>query len=176
VYFETERLLVRNFIESDSIDLFEYLSDPRTYKFEPGEPISKNKAIKLTVERSKSDLFLAVVRKDINKMIGHLYFNQIEPKDLLTYELGYIFNENYQHQGYASESALGLLKHFKDKGIHRVFSECNPENISSWKLLERIGMRRESHRIKDNFFKKDDNNNPIWIDSYQYAILGEEIG
>ena len=37
---ETERLLIRKFDANDWQDLYEYLSLPEIYRFEPGEPIN----------------------------------------------------------------------------------------------------------------------------------------
>ena len=51
---------------------------------------------------------------------------------------------------------------------------CNPENESSWKLMERVGMRREGHLKKNVFFFKDENGEPIWQDTYEYGLLREE--
>lgn len=52
---------------------------------------------------------------------------------------------------------------------------CNPENTASWRLLERISMRREGYLKKSVFFKKTIDGKPIWQDTYQYAILAEEF-
>ena len=52
---------------------------------------------------------------------------------------------------------------------------CDPRNEPSWRLLEWIGMKREAHFRKEVFFKKDENNQPIWKDTYIYAILKEDI-
>ena len=51
---------------------------------------------------------------------------------------------------------------------------CNPLNKPSWKLLERLGFRREGHLIKNIYFKKDSLGDPIWSDTYEYGILAEE--
>lgn len=64
---------------------------------------------------------------------------------------------------------------FEELGVHRVIALCNPENESSWKLLERISMRREGIFRKEVFFKTTINGQPIWQDTYQYAILKEEL-
>ena len=32
-------------------------------------------------------------------------------------------------------------------------------------------MRREGHRLQNAFFERTDKEEPIWIDSFQYAIL-----
>jgi len=48
------------------------------------------------------------------------------------------------------------------------------KNESSWKLLERLYMRREGHMLQNVFFKRTLDGEPIWNDSYKYGILYEE--
>ena len=64
---------------------------------------------------------------------------------------------------------------FEQMGVHRIIGKCNPENTSSWKLLERLSMRREGHFKKPAFFTKSIDGKPIWHDAYQYSILDEEF-
>jgi ribosomal-protein-alanine N-acetyltransferase len=171
----TERLIIRPFLERDYQDLHEYLSLKETYRFEPGEPVSLEQAKKLASERAKGTDFWAVTLKDSKKLIGHISFIQTEPKFFLTWEIGYIFNPAYQNKGYASEAARALVDYaFTKLGAHRVIGYCNPENIPSWKVLEKCGMKREGLRRKNAFFRKDKDGLPIWFDSYGYAILAEE--
>jgi ribosomal-protein-alanine N-acetyltransferase len=109
-------------------------------------------------------------------VIGHIYFNKIQPEELMTRELGYIFNPKYQHMGYATESVKEIIQYgFKTCNVHRIFAHCNPNNILSWKLLERVGMRREGEFKKNIFFRKDENGNPKWNNTYEYALLREEF-
>jgi ribosomal-protein-alanine N-acetyltransferase len=172
----TSRLLIRQFQEQDYASLFEYLSNPSIYRFEPGEPISLDKAKVLASERALGNDFLAVVLKSDQKLVGHLYFKQIEPKEFQTWELGYIFNPAFHNRGYASESASGLVQYgFMHFGIHRVIAHCNPENTASWKVLEKIGMRREGYFRKNVFFRTAKDGTPLWVGSFEYAILKEEI-
>ena len=51
---------------------------------------------------------------------------------------------------------------------------CNPLNVSSWRLLERLNLRREGHLKQNIFFKYDDEGNPMWNDTYEYGILKHE--
>jgi ribosomal-protein-alanine N-acetyltransferase len=172
----TERLIIRPFLENDYIDLHEYLSLKETYRFEPGEPISIEEAKKLCLERAKRMGFWAVTLKDGNKkLIGHVSFIQTEPKFLLTWEIGFIFNPTFQNKGYASEAARAIVNYaFAKLGAHRVVGYCSPENIPSWKVLEKCGMKREGLRRKNAFFRKDKDGRPLWMDSYEYAILAED--
>jgi len=174
ISIKTKRLLIRNFTENDYNDLFEYLSDKETYMFEPGEPITIETARSLCKERSKNNKFLAVQLK--NKVIGHIYFDQIKPQKILTWEVGFIFNRKYQGKGYATESLTAVIEYgFKNKNIHKIVAHCNPKNVSSWKLLERAGMRREGKLRKNIYFVRDKKGNPIWLDTYEYGLLRNDI-
>jgi hypothetical protein len=68
-----------------------------------------------------------------------------------------------------------IKKEFKEKHIHRVFAHCNPVNLASWKLLERVGLRREGLLRKNVFFRRGPNGEELWTDTYEYAILKEEV-
>lgn len=171
----TARLIVRPFRAADAADLYEYLSDPQTYIYEPGEPISVSLAGVVAADMALSPDFWAVEVAVTGKQIGQLYLKQIEPLDLLTCELGYIFNPAYQHWGYATEAAAALVAHaFTMHGIHRIYAHCNPENSASWKLLERIGFRREGLLRRNVFFRRDAAGAPLWTDTFVYARLDEE--
>ncbi len=168
----TQRLLLRSFTKNDWKDLYEYLSDEKVIHYEPYEVFSEEQCRHEAIQRSKNDAFLAVCLKDTNKVIGNLYFSE---QDFNTWEIGYVFNNNYQGFGYATESAREVLREaFEKLGARRIIAMCNPENTASWRLLERLGMRREGHLIKNIYFKKDEEGNPIWQDTYEYALLEEE--
>jgi [ribosomal protein S5]-alanine N-acetyltransferase len=172
---ETNRLFIRQFLPSDFNDLYEYLSDPSIYVYEPGEPISLDEAKELVSQRSMGNIFWAVVLKWENKLIGHLYFEQLEPEERMTWELGYIFNPKYHRKGYASEASAALVEYaFTHYHVHRIMARCNPENPASWRLLEKIGFTREGHFRKNNFFRKDARGNPLWFDTYEYSILEKD--
>jgi RimJ/RimL family protein N-acetyltransferase len=172
----TARLIVRRFYEGDYVALYAYLSNPSVYRFEPGEPISLEKAKQLCIERAQGDDYWAVILRSTSEMVGHLSFRQTGTQEFFTWELGYIFNPEFHNQGYATEAAKALLAYgFKNFGIHRVVAHCSPENIASWRVLEKIGMRREGHYHKNIFFYRDEQGKPLWIDTYSYAILGEDV-
>jgi ribosomal-protein-alanine N-acetyltransferase len=173
---ETERLEIRRFQEDDRRDLYQYLSLPEIYTFEPGEPITETQARELAAQRSCSDDFYAVVLKSENKMIGHLYFHRTEPEEFRTWELGYIFNPAYQNMGYCTEASRRIIRYgFQELGAHRITAYCNPLNIASLRVLEKAGMIREGVFRKQGFFRKDAEGRPIWHDTYAYGILEEDF-
>lgn len=171
---ETERLVIRRFKEEDWKDLYEYLSDEEVVRYEPYQVFSIEASQNEAKSRAESPAFLAVCLKENNKLIGNIYFAKQEFK---TWEIGYVFNRRYQGQGYATEAAKAVIAYgFNTRGARRIVAMCNPLNTASWRLLERLGMRREGHLKQNIYFKKDEKGNPIWSDTYEYAILKEEYG
>lgn len=169
---KTKRLVIRKFSPDDWQDLFEYLSQEEVVKYEPYNTFTKEQAKKEAINRSKNSDFWAVCLQDTDKLIGNIY---LAKQEFGTWELGYVFNKNYQGNGFATEAITALIKNlFENQNAYRIIAMCNPLNTKSWKLLERLGMRREGHLIKNIWFFKDENDNPIWQDTYEYAILKEE--
>ena len=57
---------------------------------------------------------------------------------------------------------------FGELGFHRIFARCDARNAASYKVMERLGMRREAHFIHNELFKGE------WGDEIWYAILQPE--
>jgi ribosomal-protein-alanine N-acetyltransferase len=174
----TERLIIRPFQKSDYEDLYEYLSLPETYRFERGKPISLKEAKKFCDEfAGKTEPgFWAATLKDSKKLIGQVSFFTAGPEFLHTWEIGYIFNPAFQNKGYASEAVQAIIKYaFTELGAHRIIGHCSPDNIPSWKVLEKCGLRREGLFTKNFFLRNDASGNPIWLNSYVYAMLEEDF-
>ena len=169
---KTERLQLRRFTPDDWLDLFEYLSQEEVVKYEPYEVFTKESSMCEAIRRSENDSFWAVCLKDCGKLIGNIYLSK---QDFDTWQLGYVFNAKFHGKGYATEAASALIDEiFSNHNARRIVAMCNPLNEPSWKLLERLGFRREGHLIKNIYFKKDALGNPIWSDTYEYGILAEE--
>ena len=168
----TARLTLRPFTPSDADDLYAYLSREQVVRYEPYPPFTREQAAEEAARRASDKNFNAVVLKDANRLIGNLYF---APGEFDTWELGYVFHDQYWGRGYAAEACRALLtERFAEGNVRRVIAMCNPDNAASWRLLERLDMRREGHLRKNVWFFKDENGQPIWQDTYEYAILREE--
>jgi RimJ/RimL family protein N-acetyltransferase len=171
----TERLTIRRFRPEDAGDLFEYLSDPQIYRFEPCETIDRVLAGQRAAEMAASSDFWAIELAAAGKIIGQLYLRQIEPAEHLTCELGYILSPAYQRQGFGSEAASALVQRVLTAGgMHRVVAHCNPQNTASWRLLEKIGFEREGLLRQNVFFRRNAAGDPLWTDTYVYARLASD--
>lgn len=85
-------------------------------------------------------------------------------------EIGWCLDPAEQGHGYATEAVLGLLGvAFEGLGLHRVVAYCFADNEPSWRLMERIGMRRETATLRDSLHRSGQ-----WLDGLGYALLAEE--
>jgi len=169
---ETERLLIRRFTPDDWPGLHAYLSQESVVKYEPYGVFTEEASKREAARRSEDHSFWAVCLKDGGKLIDNIYLGK---QAFDTWELGYVFNADYQGRGHATEAARALLSDaFAHHGARRAIAMCNPLNEPSWRLLERLGFRREGHLIQNIYFKKDSAGNPIWADTYEYGLLACE--
>jgi hypothetical protein len=110
-------------------------------------------------------------------MMGHvLLYPEHNPKFMIC-EIGFVFNPKYHGKGYATEACKALLTYgFEKLNAHRIIATCDPENTRSWKLMQRLGMRREAHLRKCLYLRTPEPGKEIdWRDEYHYAILKEEF-
>jgi RimJ/RimL family protein N-acetyltransferase len=85
-------------------------------------------------------------------------------------EIGFVLDPAYTGRGYATEAVCELLRYcFHDLGLRRVTANCFLDNDSSWRLMERVGMRRELHAVRESLHRSG-----RWLDTVGYAILEEE--
>ena len=85
-------------------------------------------------------------------------------------ELGWVLHPDHTGQGYATEAVGELVRIcFDDLDVHRVVATCFADNEPSWRLMERLGLRRELHAVADARHRTGH-----WLDTYGYAITADE--
>jgi RimJ/RimL family protein N-acetyltransferase len=85
-------------------------------------------------------------------------------------EIGWILAPEHQGQGFATEAVEALLGVcFEQLGLRRVVASLFADNEASWRLAERVGMRREAHRVRDSLHREHG-----WLDGFEYGALAEE--
>ncbi|WP_433832875.1 GNAT family N-acetyltransferase [Actinoplanes sp. CA-015351] len=85
-------------------------------------------------------------------------------------ELGWVLDPGHTGRGYATEAVRELLRLcFEDLGLRRVTAVCFAANEASWRLMERVGMRREFHTLQDSLHRSGE-----WLDCLGYALLADE--
>lgn len=84
--------------------------------------------------------------------------------------MGYLIDPAHAGKGYATAIARALLDlAFTELGMHRVTAGCFADNVASWRVMEKLGMRREQHGVRDSWHAELG-----WRDGYTYALLRDE--
>ena len=174
---ETLRLLIRLYEDKDLEDIFDYSCSSdfwvmRTLPWQPTrEGVKKfwdsRRSIDLSNIGDKIDL--VIEWKEKSKVIGNIGILLSKNSDNKLGTISWLLGNKFQGQGLASEAAKALLTFgFDSLGLHRIAASTSRDNIRSWLLMERIGMRREAH------FKQSEFVNGEWQDEFIYGILAEE--
>jgi RimJ/RimL family protein N-acetyltransferase len=81
-----------------------------------------------------------------------------------------VLDPAFTGHGHATEAVRALLDVcFEQLGVRRVVADCFLDNETSWRLMERLGMRREVHAVAESLHRSG-----RWLDTVAYAILADE--
>lgn len=173
---KTERLRLRPFTRGDVDAVFAYRQreDVARYLFDgPMSHESCAEAVQARIQQislaAENDrLTLAVARQDDAVLVGEitLIWRNVASQQA---EVGYVFNPAFHGRGYAIEATRALVElGFSGFGFHRIYARCDPRNTPSFKLMERLGMRREAHFREQTLIRGE------WADEYIYAVLAKD--
>ncbi len=166
---ETPRLRIRQLEPADWTAVHAYTSDPAVMSIIPEGTMTEEQARTFVSDNTGAEArAFALVLRSGGELIGHMPFHPwFAPR---TFEIGWVLHPRHHGQGYATEAARALLRYgFGDLALHRVIATCQPENPASWRMMEKLGMRREAH-----FRKCIHRGGTTWWDEYFYALLEEE--
>lgn len=169
------RLLLRKLQFGDLEPFLAYRNDPQVSRFQSWDFFSREQAAAFIEQQQSTPpllpghwLQLAITLKTKQVLIGDCGV-KIHGPDQRQATLGITLAREFQRKGFAGEAIAMLLDFtFLKLGLHRVQADTDPENIPAWRLLERMGMRREAHFTQSLWFKGR------WTDEYVYAILQQE--
>lgn len=176
LHLETARLILRPFEQRDIQPFSAYRSDPYVAKYQGWQaPFSLEQATRFVDEmmtRTPGEpgqwYQFALELKKSGEMIGDCAFQRLA-EDHAQAEIGFTLASPFQGQGYGTEAVRRLIDYlFGDLSLHRLRANCDPDNLASSRLLEKVGMRHEGHFVESLWFKG------VWADEEWYAILQRE--
>lgn len=148
---ETERLILRQYKESDADDIVEGLNNLSVSKWMSSVPYpyTKEDALKYISNSIENKLYnFAIVLKSENKVIGATQLNNINLVQG-TAGGGIWINEKYHGKGYGTEAWGARIKFaFEVLGLRRLENGYFKGNIASWKMQEKFGYKNEGIRRK----------------------------
>lgn len=154
ITLETDRLILRRFIESDADCMFRnWASKAEVTKYVtwfPHKNIEETKQIiDLWIkEYSESNRYQwAIVLKETNEPIGSIGVVRQDDK-VEKAEIGYCIGNAFWHKGYTSEALTSVMEYLFDKiGFNRVAALHDIRNPNSGRVMLKCGMKYEgTHR------------------------------
>ena len=172
----TQRLRLRPFTRGDvdavfgyrrREDVARYLFDVALSRDECAQAIQQRIG-QVALQHEGDKIVLGVELADNAALIGEvsLIWRSVDARQG---EIGWIFDPVYHGRGYATEAANALLDlGFGPGDMHRISARCDVRNEASWRLMERLRMRREAHFREHAIFKS------AWDEEFIYAMLWPE--
>lgn len=151
--YETERLILKP-ADLEDADFFLELYNLPSFIKHIGD---RNLRTKEDAENYISNRFLpqieklgfgnyVVIHKELNEKIGAVGVFVREGIDVP--DIGFSFFPDFEGKGYAYESAVNLMEIVKtDFGIEKLSAMTSDENLSSQKLIERLGLQFKKYVI-----------------------------
>lgn len=165
---ETERLIIRKFTPEDLSRLVELRADPEVNKYLGGgkmqnaEAIEKRMAVYIESYTTHGFGACAMIWKETREMCGWSGLMPLE--DTNETEVGYGMAKKFWRRGIGQECAKAWLEYaFTKTDLQRIVALAYPENVGSWRIMEKLGMSFEGIR------------NHHGVDCKLYAITKEEF-
>jgi RimJ/RimL family protein N-acetyltransferase len=143
---ETERLELRSATLADAPHLQALFSNPEVLRYLPPRPaITLEQAEQAIERRMKMEAELGyapfiIVKKDGDEFIGS--GGVVPVKDAPDVEIAYHFLPSAWGRGHATEAATAILAFgFEGAGLKEIIGLAFPDNVASWRVLEKVGMR-----------------------------------
>ena len=109
---------------------------------------------------------LALERNSDGRMIGLLTLTRRKHE---LGEISYALGIDFRGRGYATEAAGAIMDYaFNTLDLHRIQAKTNSDNLASFRVMERLGMKREG-QIREATFRDGQ-----WLDVLVYGILAKE--
>lgn len=171
----TERLVLRDFVEEDWPAVLAYQRDPRYLRFYESNERTPDEVrafvgrlIAQQAETPRQKVQLAIILQATGQLIGNV---GIRKRTLGTHQadIGYELDPQHWRHGYAGEAAREIVRFgFETLRLHRITAHCLAENVASARVLERLGMQLEGRMRDSEHFK-----GRYW-DTLHFAILEKE--
>lgn len=174
---ETERLILK-ILSSDAAPIVLDFYDKNREIFEPWEPLRSEHFYTLAYQ--KASLSAELHRMAEGKLLRYWVFLKNDPDELVgsvciqnilrgpyqSCSLGYKFDQQHHHRGYALESTQKMIQiAFDEYKLHRMEAFIMPGNKPSLRLIEQLSFLYEG--ISRSFAQI----NGTWFDHKRYAYI-----
>lgn len=141
MFFETQRLIVRPFIDSDRDEVLELLYDEgikKTYMIPDFKSTDEAENLFKTLVRLSDDpdRYVGAICLD-GSVIGFMNDTDIDNGKI---EMGYVISPRHQNKGYCTEAVKGAVSYLFENGFSEVICGAFEENKASIRVMQKCGM------------------------------------
>jgi RimJ/RimL family protein N-acetyltransferase len=141
---ETERLIIRNWRESDIDPYAELSADPEVMRYiGDGQPRTREYAESfvhrmMDLYRKRGWIRFAVEHRETGEFMGFCGYDELPDGTL---DFGWRYAQDFWGGGYGSEAAIAVLAIGRERyGLKNIQSMSYPENAGSVRIMEKMGM------------------------------------
>jgi [ribosomal protein S5]-alanine N-acetyltransferase len=171
----TKRLLLRDILPGDADALHVLEADPQVVRYMVQPPQSLEevrayvaKSIEAQQQVPRTTHEVAVVRLSDAGVLGRCGV-QVSRTELAEGTVWYQLRRDCWGQGLMTEAVHALVTFaFRELRLRRIWADIDPRNVSSARLLEKLGFRREAHFVENALYKGE------WCDTVIYGVLARE--
>jgi ribosomal-protein-alanine N-acetyltransferase len=148
----TEHLVLREFVEGDLEAMVGYWSDVRYQRYYEGMTEAERyelaqKLVKMfcdnQVEEPRTKFQLAIALREDGRLIGNVGVRK-DRVESTEGDMGCELAPDYWNMGYATEAVRAMIGFgFEELGLHRISASTMAANEGAWRVLEKVGMKRE---------------------------------
>jgi len=172
---ETERLILRKVIKEDAKSIFNYLSDQKVMKYYGLAPFKTiNDALDeiswyQSIQNKKTGIRWGITLKEQGVVIGSCGFHNVVSQHFRT-EIGFELSKDQWGKGIAIEAVDTIITHgFNHMNFQRIEALIEPPNLSSQKLVEKIGF------IREGLLRSYEFTCGKFDDLYMYSLLKQDF-
>ncbi|MCR6106461.1 GNAT family N-acetyltransferase [Salipaludibacillus agaradhaerens] len=172
---ETKRLLLRNIINEDAKNILHYMSDEDVMQYYGLAPFkSLDDAFEeiswyQTLLNKKTGIRWGITLKEKGIIIGSCGFHNIVSQHFRT-EIGFELSKEMWGKGIAFEAVEAITNYgFTHMSFQRIEALIEPPNLSSQRLVEKLGFMREGLLRNYEFTCGK------FCDLYMYSLLKQEF-
>lgn len=157
LYFETERLILRDYNECDFEEYYRLKSDPETmYYLQDIQLFTEEEAKKdfnmVLCDSKKTErefYFFHMEKKETHEQIGSVGYTVVGDTPLgKLVHTGYFIYPQFWGKGYTTEALKRVLEFaFTENDVYRVSTGCLAENKGSERVMQKCGMIKEAEHI-----------------------------
>ncbi|MCW4460052.1 GNAT family N-acetyltransferase [Microbacterium sp. MPKO10] len=174
---QTARLSIRAAREGDADAVRSYRCDPGVAQWMPSDALDAETFRAQFIESRRLASTLVIERDgriigDLLVRVGNAWAQDeiVDEAHGVEAEIGWCLAPEESGVGYATEAVRAMIRVcFESLGLRRLTADCFADNAASWRLMERVGMRRESYTVRDSLHRTGK-----WLDGMTYALLREE--